>query len=304
MDKLRKLRRRTFEIVNRAENGDILSKIFDDAIMALILLSVLSVVLESFAGIRARFETAFRVSEIVVVSVFTVEYLLRIWTADFLFPESRHPRLKYLLSPLALADLAAILPFFLPFVSVDLRFLRMARLYGLVRLLRVFKLGRYSDAMCVVGGVIKRSASQLAVSVVLCLAVMLFSAIVMYTVENAVQPDQFPNVVATLWWALCTLTTVGYGDVFPVTPIGRLFASIISLAGIGILAIPTGIVTAGFSSVINGDATNPRNEKVAAGAQRSDDEAALVSAFRQADARARADALIMLQSHPNSATRD
>ena len=133
---------------------------------------------------------------------------------------------------------------------------------------------------------------------------MLFSAIVMYTVESAVQPDQFPNVIATLWWALCTLTTVGYGDVFPVTPIGRLFASIISLAGIGILAIPTGIVTAGFSSVINGDVANQRNEKVAAGEQRFDDVAALVSAFRQADARARADALAVLQSHPNSATRD
>ena len=142
MSSFKRLKQRTFEIVNRAENGDILSKIFDDAIMALILLSLLSVVLESFAGIRARFETVFRISEIVVVSVFTVEYLLRIWTADLLFPESRHPRLQYLLSPLALADLAAILPFFLPFISVDLRFLRMGRLAGLARLLRVFKLGR------------------------------------------------------------------------------------------------------------------------------------------------------------------
>lgn len=296
MSCFKRLKQRTFEIVNRAENGDILSKIFDDAIMALILLSVLSVVLESFAGIRARFETAFRVSEIVIVSVFTVEYLLRIWTADFLFPESRHPRLKYLLSPLALADLAAILPFFLPFVSVDLRFLRMARLFGLTRLLRIFKLGRYSDAMCIVADVIKRSASQLAVSVALCLAVMLFSAIVMYTVESAVQPDQFPNVVATLWWALCTLTTVGYGDVFPVTPIGRLFASIISLVGIGILAIPTGIVTAGFSSAIAKRGMEPET----AFGKSAEDEAALVSAFRKADSRARADALAVLRSHPDS----
>lgn len=81
--------------------------------------------------------------------------------------------------------------------------------------------------------------------------VMLFSAIVMYTVENPVQPDQFPNVIASLWWAICTLTTVGYGDVYPVTVIGRFFAAVISLVGIGIIAIPTGIIAAGFSSVID-----------------------------------------------------
>ncbi len=121
----------------------------------------------------------------------------------------------------------------------------------LFRLLRVLKLGRYFEAFSIVVKVIKKSAAQLVISVVLCFFVMLFSAIIMYTVENPVQPAQFPNVIRSLWWAICTLTTVGYGDVYPITSIGRIITSIISLVGIGIIAIPTGIIAAGFSSVIN-----------------------------------------------------
>ena len=242
---------RVFEIINKADEGDRASKAFDWLIMSLIILSIVSIVLESFANIAAKYGILFRVFEGVSVFVFTIEYILRIWTADLLCPESHHPRLKYVISFMAIIDLLAILPFFVPFISVDLRFLRMVRLLRLFRLLRVLKLGRYLDALTIVVDVMKKSASQLTISVVLCFLVMLFSAIIMYTVENPVQPEQFPNVIASLWWAICTLTTVGYGDVYPVTPLGRIFASIISIVGIGIIAIPTGIIAAGFTSVIN-----------------------------------------------------
>lgn len=245
------MRKRIFEIVSKADEGDRASKIFDGCIMALIALSIVSIVLESFQDIASRYAVAFRVFEYISVAVFTMEYLLRIWTADYLYPEAKYPRLRYIRSFMAIIDLLAILPFFVPFISLDLRFLRMVRLLRLFRLLRVLKLGRYVDALTVVVKVIQKSASQLVVSVVLCFFVMLFSAIIMYTVENPVQPEQFPNVISSLWWAICTLTTVGYGDVYPVTSIGRLFASVISLVGIGIIAIPTGIIAAGFSSVIN-----------------------------------------------------
>ena len=170
-----------------------------------------------------------------------------------LYPEAKYPRLKYMFSFMAIIDLLAILPFYLPFVSADLRFLRMMRLFRLFRLLRVFKLGRYFDALQIIVRVIRASGPQLVMSVALCLFVMLFSAIIMYTAENPVQPEQFPNVIASLWWAICTLTTVGYGDVYPITPLGRVFASVISLVGIGIIAIPTGIIAAGFNQVINRD---------------------------------------------------
>ena len=247
------LKKRVFEIINKAEGGDLASKIFDWTIMALIALSIISIILESFADIYARYNTLFRFFEIITVVVFTAEYLLRIWTADLLFPEANHPRLKYVFSFMALIDLLAILPFYLPFFSADLRFLRMMRLFRLFRLLRVFKLGRYLDALQVIVKVIRTSGPQLIMSVVICFFVMLFSAIVMYTVENPEQPEQFPNVISALWWAICTLTTVGYGDVYPITAVGKFFASVISLVGIGIIAIPTGIIAAGFNQVITGE---------------------------------------------------
>ncbi len=246
------VKKRVFEIIGKAEDGDRISRIFDLSIMALIVLSVLSIVLESFRSLYYRYLTFFRAAEIVTAAVFTAEYLLRIWTADLLYPESRHPYLKYVFSLMAVIDLLAILPFYLPFIAADLRFLRMMRLLRLFRLLRVFKLGRYFEALQTIMRVIRSSGPQLIMSVVICFFVTLFSAIVMYTVESPVQPEQFPNVIASLWWAMCTLTTVGYGDVYPLTPVGRLFAAVISLVGIGIIAIPTGIIAAGFDRAISG----------------------------------------------------
>lgn len=244
-------KKRIFEIISKADEGDKVSKAFDTMILTLIVLSIVSIVLESFENIAIKYSVVLRVFEAITVIVFTIEYILRIWTADLLYPNEKHPRLKYIFSFMAIIDLCAILPFFVPFISVDLRFLRMIRLLRLFRLLRVFKLGRYFDALTIVVDVIKGSASQLVVSVVLCFFIMLFAAIIMYTAENPVQPEQFPNIIASLWWAICTLTTVGYGDVYPITVLGRFFASIISIVGIGIIAIPTGIIAAGFTSAIN-----------------------------------------------------
>lgn len=249
--KYKSIKKRVFSIVSKAENGDRASAIFDWSIMALIALSIISIILESFAGIYEKWHSVFSFFETFTVIVFTIEYILRIWTADLLYPDAKHPHLKYIFSFMAIIDLLAILPFYVPFISADLRFLRMMRLLRLFRLLRVFKLGRYFEALQVIVKVIKTSGPQLIMSVALCMFVMLFSAIIMYTAENPVQPDQFPNVITSLWWAICTLTTVGYGDVYPITHIGRLFASIISLVGIGIIAIPTGIIAAGFSQVIS-----------------------------------------------------
>ena len=245
------IKKRVFEIISKAEDGDIVSKIFDWSIMLLIALSILSIILESFSDIYSKWRSTFQAFETFTVIVFTIEYILRVWTADLLYPEAKHPRLKYIFSFMAIIDLLAILPFYLPFISADLRFLRMMRLFRLFRLLRVFKLGRYFEALQVIIKVIRSSGPQLVMSVALCFFVMLFSAIIMYTVENPVQPEQFPNVITSLWWAICTLTTVGYGDVYPITHVGRFFASVISLVGIGIIAIPTGIIAAGFNQAIS-----------------------------------------------------
>ena len=254
------MKRRVFEIISRAEDGDRASKVFDVTIMVLIVLSILSIILQSFDVLATTWAGGFHALEVVTVAVFSCEYLLRVWTADLEYPDAKHPHIKYVLSFIAIIDLLAILPFYLPFFAADLRFLRMVRLLRLLRLLRVFKLGRYFDALQTIVKVLQESATQLIISVALCMFVMLFSAIVMYTVENPVQPEQFPNVISSLWWAICTLTTVGYGDVYPVTAVGRFFAAVISLVGIGIIAIPTGIIAAGFTSAIERkeNTTNPK----------------------------------------------
>ena len=219
------------------------------------------IILESFKSLRDQYGLVFETFEVFTVGVFSIEYLLRIWTADLLYPNAKHPHLKCIFSVMALIDLAAILPSFLPFVAVDLRFIRMVRLFRLLRLLRVLKLGRYFDAWLVILKVIKTSGPQLVMSVVLCFFVMLFSAIIMYEVEYPVQPEQFPNVMAALWWAICTLTTVGYGDVFPIMAGGKFLASVISLVGIGIIAIPTGIISAGFMKAIGKEGKGKKKEE-------------------------------------------
>ncbi len=243
-------KRRVFTIISKAENGDRASRRFDVFIIAMILLSVFAIILESFKGLAIRYQTAFDAFEAFTVVVFTLEYGLRIWTADLLYPESRHPRVRYIFSFMALIDLLSILPFYLPFVAADLRFLRLFRLFRLSRLLRLFKLGRYVDSLQVIGSVVRDSASQLIASIGACFLIVLISAILMYGVENAAQPEKFPNIAEALWWAVCTLTTVGYGDVYPITTAGKLLASVISVVGIGIVAIPTGIISAGFTEAM------------------------------------------------------
>lgn len=244
------IKRRVFEIISKAENGDRASRAFDTAIIALILLSVVAIVLQSFNTLAARYAGVFSAFEVFTVAVFTVEYLLRIWTADLLFPAEKHPRLKYMRSFMALVDLLAILPFYLPFLAADFRYFRLLRLLRISRLFRLFKLGRYVESFQIIGKVIRDSSAQLIAAIGACVLIVLLSAIMMYNVENAAQPDKFPNILEALWWAVCTLTTVGYGDVYPVTALGKAMAAVISIVGIGIVAIPTGIISAGFTETM------------------------------------------------------
>ena len=251
----RQIKEKAADLLVKDDGDSKASLIVDWAIIIMIFLSILAIILESFANLAIRYRTFFRNFETFTVIFFSVEYAARIWTADVMFPNARFPRLRYLFSFMALMDLLAILPWYLPFFSADLRFLRVVRMVRLFRLARVAKLGRHMSALQSIKRVIRLSATRLVAAVALCLVVMLLSAIVIYTVESTVQPEQFPNVLASLWWAVMTLTTVGYGDVYPVTAIVRLFAGVISLVGIGIIAIPTGIIAAGFSTVM------PKEEK-------------------------------------------
>ena len=239
------VRRRIFEIVQPDDGTSFLSRFFDRAITSLILASVIIVFASTF-DLPPRVLRILVLLEGVASCVFTIEYVLRIATADFLYPSSGviMSRIKYVMSVMAIVDLVAILPFWLPMLlpgtMLGLRALR------LVRLLRIFKLNRYFDAMKSLGAVIVRKKRELLGSLFFVAILMLISSLLMYSAEHDVQPDVFCNAFSGLWWAVATLTTVGYGDIYPVTALGRLVGALIAFSGLAAVAIPTGIISSGL----------------------------------------------------------
>lgn len=237
---------RIYTIIERGEKHDKKSIYFDYFIIILVLLSVISTIWESYPEASEKYGEYFNGFEFISIAVFTIEYLLRLWTAPLKYPElpTWKAYLKYIFSFIALIDLLAILPFYLPFLGVeDLRLLRMMRL---LRLLRVFKLNRYSRALNLVYDVLREKGEELVTTVFFALILLLVSSTLMYYVEHEANPNGFPNIIATLWWAVVTLTTVGYGDVVPITMLGKILNGITALIGIGVVALPTSILSAGF----------------------------------------------------------
>ncbi len=239
-----RIKQRVFRVIQPSE-GYWPSRVFDIGIMALILASVFSVFAETF-DLPAKAVSAIESFEVVASIVFSIEYVLRVWTADLLYPELTpwRARLRFVRSGMALVDLVAILPFWLPMLLPG--HLLGLRAIRLVRLLRVLKLNRYMEAMAAIGEVFAKRSRELVASCLLIFLLMLLSSLLMYHAEHATQPDVFRNAFSGLWWAVATLTTVGYGDIYPVTAIGRFLGAIIALLGIGMVAIPTGILSSGF----------------------------------------------------------
>lgn len=215
-------------------------------IIVLILLNVIAVMLETVPAIHEPNKEFFRLFDIVSVTIFTVEYVLRVWSSnhDPQFRHSLHGRLRYMLTPGALIDLLAIAPFyFYSVVTIDLRVLRVLRL---LRFLRLFRLTSYMKATRLVVNVFKATKNQLLLALVLALFLIVISSCLVYFAEHVAQPDKFTSIPATVYWSVVTLTTVGYGDLYPVTTAGKIFTSIILIAGVALFALPAGIITAGF----------------------------------------------------------
>lgn len=254
----KRVKSKVFEII---ETGKSLpSKLFDIFIIVLIILTLFVVIAETF-NIPSYLQEVFNYFEIISVVIFSIEYILRVWTADLLHPELSplRARLKYIVSFMAIIDLLAILPFYLPFfIKIDLRALRALRV---VRLLRIFKINRYTNALNTIGQVFKNKASQLISSIMIVGLLMIIASVLMYNIESTAQPDAFSNAIETMWWAVATLTTVGYGDVYPITAAGKVLATIIAFLGIGMVAVPTGIITAGFSELLKSEDNNEDNER-------------------------------------------
>lgn len=221
--------------------------IFDKFVYLLIIANVLAMILESHVSIRNVYGDYFHIFEAISIYIFSFEYLYRIRLA---YLDKRLKGVwKYVFSTFGLIDLISILPFYLnQFVKVDGRFLRILRLF---RLTRIFKLGRGSSSLKLFVKALKGVRNELKFTLFLSVLAILFSASAIYYLENEAQPDKFSSITESIWWATVSLATVGYGDVYPITAGGKIFASIISLIGIGIVAIPTGIISASFVEEIN-----------------------------------------------------
>lgn len=245
-------RRRLHQILETAKPGDSSSRIVDFILILLISVSVVAVIFESVPAWEHKYASIFHLIETVSVAVFTVEYFLRVWCAveiDRYADSGMNPlliRLRFVFSPYAIIDFLAILPFYLLIggfaADVDLRFLRC------FRLLRVLKLTRYSSAFEILAATCRENTRPLIAAFFILMVVMLLAASGIYFFERYAQPVAFASIPDAMWWAVSTLTTVGYGDITPVTAGGKIFGAMITVIGIGMVALPTGILAAGYAA--------------------------------------------------------
>ena len=214
-------------------------RVFNILIQILILVSVVTFSMETVPDLEPQTRIILRYIEIFSVVAFTIEYLLRIWVADRKF--------KFIFSFFGIIDFLAILPFYLA-VGIDLRSLRALRF---LRLFRILKLVRYNRAMNQFSRAIKSAKEQIFLFIFITLILIYFASVGIYYFENEAQPENFSSIFDSLWWAIITLTTVGYGDVYPITVGGKVFTFIILMIGLGIVAIPTGIISSALTNSID-----------------------------------------------------
>jgi voltage-gated potassium channel len=239
------LRRRTHEILEKAQPNDRASRICDFALIALISANVVAVIMESIPATGIAYKAWFDIFEAFSVAVFSVEYLARVWSCvDASGRSSDHPviaRVRYMLTPMALIDLLVVLPFYLGFfVSMDLWFMRV------VRLMRLFKMARYFTPISLLLKVLREEARFIVAALFILSRLLVLASSLAYLAEHRIQPEVFGSIPDAMWWAIITMTTVGYGDVTPVTVTGKIIASCIGVIGLGMVALPAGLLASGF----------------------------------------------------------
>lgn len=215
----------------------------------LICVGVVLAILDSEPTISDGNAWFFRSTELLFAVVFTVEYIARLWIVaeNPAYAPGWRGRLRYALSFYALIDLLALLPLFAPFFGNQSFVLRLIRL---VRILRLARLGRFSSALGAIVEAVRSRRFELLTSLCIAFLLLLVSSTVLYILEGGIQPEHFGSIPRTMWWSIATLTTVGYGDVYPLTPLGKIFAGLTAITGIGLIALPTGILASAFSDVL------------------------------------------------------
>ena len=239
-------RKRVSEIIEVGYDRDWLSRLYDLVNSLAIVVNLTVSILYTFQELRPQLGGLLLTLEQITVAFFAVDYCLRLWTARCLYPKLSVCRaeLKYVLSFSGLVDLLSFLPYYLPvfFPAGAVAF----RMFRVVRIFRLFRINAYYDSLNVITQVIASKRQQLMSSVFIILILMLASSLCMYSLEHDAQPDVFTNAFSGIWWSVSTLLTVGYGDIYPITTVGKLFGICITFLGVGMVAIPTGIISAGF----------------------------------------------------------
>ena len=242
---MKDLKKRIYEIIEIGNKTEFISKLFDYFIVVVIVTNLLVTLLMTFDEM-ACFDGVLKLLELITIIIFTIEYILRVWTSDIMFPGKSKisAAFSFIFSFYGLIDLLTFFPYYLPIVfpAGVVAF----RMFRVVRIFRLFKINAQYDAFNVILEVIKEKKNQLFSSVVMIFIFMVASSLIMYSLEHDAQPEQFKNAFSGIWWSVSTLLTVGYGDIYPVTFWGRAMAVIIAFLGVGMVAVPTGIISAGF----------------------------------------------------------
>ena len=254
------LKKKLFELVDSTYDDQDATRFLNLGMLILISLNVIAAMLETEGPLYSRYKIFFDIFEALSVTIFTLEYVVRIWTCTE-YPEYSNPvtgRLRFALSPFMLIDLASFLPFYIPIWGLDLRMIRVIRLF---RLFRVMKMGRYSRSLSTIQKVLRTKKEELGLTIFSGMLLLIIASSLLYILEHNAQPETFGSIPDAMWWGAITLTTVGYGDVYPVTALGKIVGALIAMLGIGLFALPAGIIASGFAAELQPKTSKPSNLK-------------------------------------------
>ena len=241
-----RFRRKIFKMVSVGVVDVFINQFYDVLSTSMLIVNLAITILNTYDPVREKYGLIFDEVELVTVIFFAIDYVLRLYTAKCLYPNKSHPRavLKHIFSFTGIIDFLSFFPYFMPtFFPAGAAVFKMFRV---ARILRLFRINAYYDSLNVITEVLLRKKQQLMSSIFIILVMMLASSLCMYSIENPVQPEVFSNAFSGIWWSVSTLLTVGYGDIYPITTAGKAFGIVIAFLGVGIVAIPTGIISAGF----------------------------------------------------------
>lgn len=257
------LKHRVYDILENSNSDDWLSRLDDFSVTALVILDVADFILKTSPSIYFKYQLSLLQIEKIALIYFTILYILQIWscTADERYAHPIKGRLKYAVTPLVLIDLMAILPFYLMAIFPQVALIESLEVF---RLLRLLKLIRYSESLQTILRVLGNKKQELFMTFLEVLILLVFASSLMYFAENKAQPEAFESIPAAMWWGVVTLTTVGYGDIYPVTAIGKFFGAMLAFIGIGLFALPAGIIASGFSEEVERKKQS-QNQKLSAG---------------------------------------